>query len=91
MKDINVNDDQFFEACQLGTEGANKQLFNQILAVDDFLSFKKLMLKRNKELEKEVLQTLQNDVKSSGNNTKKKISSSSNEEMKELEECIKLS
>merc|ERR1712098_69096 len=86
-----MGDEQFFEACQLGTEGVNKYLFDQILAVDDFLSFKKLMVKRNKELEREVLKALKCESKPISSNIKNESNNIDDEEMKELEECIKLS
>lgn len=47
------------------------------------------MLKRNRELEREVIKNLQNDDKVS--NISKKDNISTDEEMKQLEECIKLS
>jgi hypothetical protein len=37
----------------------HKKYFEQLLIVDNFLVFKKLMLKRNKELEYEALKELQ--------------------------------
>jgi hypothetical protein len=43
MQDLEITEEQFVEACKIGTEGNEKQLFNQILAVDNFLAFKKLM------------------------------------------------
>jgi hypothetical protein len=88
MENLNVTNEQFLEACQLETEGANKKLFDRILAVDDFISFKRLMIKRNKELEREVLETLQNEINS---NIKKENNNSDNEEIKEMEERLKLS
>jgi hypothetical protein len=34
---------------------AHRKIFHQILIIDDFRVFKKLMIKRNKELEVEAL------------------------------------
>ncbi len=36
----------------------NRTVFDQIMAVDDFLTFKKLMVKRNMELELEAVEAL---------------------------------
>ena len=45
---------------QYSTTDAGREVLEQILAVDDFVSFKKMMSKRNMELELESLKALQN-------------------------------
>ena len=45
---------------QYSTTDAGREVLEQILAVDDFVSFKKMMVKRNMELELESLKALQN-------------------------------
>ena len=46
----------FFEACATSTSNpVHKKLFDQILAVDNFIAFKKLMVKRNTELNNEAM------------------------------------
>jgi hypothetical protein len=45
--------------CKIGlSRKQHRKIFEQILIVDNFLVFKKLMVKRNKELEIEALKEL---------------------------------
>lgn len=39
----------------------HRKIFEQLLIADNFLVFKKLMIKRNKEIEIEVLQALEEE------------------------------
>jgi hypothetical protein len=41
-----------------GFESKEKKYFNQLLLCDDFLKFKELMVKRNKQLEKEAMNAI---------------------------------
>lgn len=51
---LGVTSEQLIKVCQIGiSTPADKKIFHQIFACDNFLSFKKLMVKRNLELEKE--------------------------------------
>ena len=51
--------EQFAELCQAyGTTEVGKEVIEQICAVDDFVSFKKMMVKRNMELELETMRAL---------------------------------
>jgi hypothetical protein len=46
--------------CSIGLKNKNhRKIFEQILIVDNFLVFKKLMVKRNKELEIEALKEME--------------------------------
>lgn len=54
MKDLGLTDEQFFLAVKLGLESKEKKYFEQILTVDNFLVFKKVMEKRNLQLEEEA-------------------------------------
>ncbi len=54
MKDLGLTDEQFFLAVKLGLESKDKKYFEQILTVDNFLVFKKIMEKRNFQLEGEA-------------------------------------
>jgi len=49
LSDLNVNEEQFMKACSMKSS-ANMNIFDQILSVDNFVAFKKLMVKKNKEL-----------------------------------------
>lgn len=61
MVDIGVDDEeQLRGVIEMGLKNKrHKKYFEQLLIVDNFLVFKKLMLKRNKELEYEALKELQ--------------------------------
>ena len=51
LSEMGISPEEFVKVCQNENAAAlNEFVFNQILAVDDFLSFKKMMLKRNLEL-----------------------------------------
>ena len=55
LTDVGVTEEQFAAACESGMEHpAHRDVFEKLIAVDDFLTFKKLMIKRNVELELEV-------------------------------------
>lgn len=62
LMDVGVAPEDFFEACEVAyqREASDfaKQVIEQILACDDFLTFKTLMFERNKELEYEAIQAL---------------------------------
>ena len=50
MKELGVSNEQFVEACTKAGESGNpihKKIVDQILAVENFLAFKRLMVKRN--------------------------------------------
>ncbi|KAM3145218.1 hypothetical protein pb186bvf_002546 [Paramecium bursaria] len=61
MTDIGVEDEQqLYQVIEQGLKNKkHRKYFEQLLIVDNFLVFKKLMLKRNKELEYEALKELQ--------------------------------
>ena len=60
LTDMGCSMDAFAELCATyGTTDVGKEVLEQILAVDDFLSFKTMMVKRNMELELESLRALQ--------------------------------
>ncbi|KAJ1625087.1 ADP-ribosylation factor-like 2-binding protein, partial [Pavlovales sp. CCMP2436] len=54
LSDMGVTQEQFFAALASNPRTIlAKQLLEQLLVIDDFLSFKKMMVKRNAELEAE--------------------------------------
>jgi hypothetical protein len=60
--ELGATHDMFFKVVKAGLKNPNhKKYFEQILATLNFMSFKKLMVKRNKELELEAMQMLQNE------------------------------
>lgn len=60
VKEINISEEKFMEQLEKGLKvEAHRRIFEQLLIVDNFIVFKKLMLKRNKELELEALKALE--------------------------------
>ena len=56
MKDLGVSDSQFVQACEKASKNpVHQKIVDQIMAVDNFLSFKKLMVKRNNELNAQAM------------------------------------
>ena len=52
-----MSDQQFVEACQRAEQNPiHKKIVDQIMAVDSFLAFKKLMVKRNQELNRQAME-----------------------------------
>lgn len=57
LADLNVTDEQFVKACHIKASN----IFDQILSVDNFVAFKKLMVKKNKELYLEAYNLLEQE------------------------------
>ena len=52
VQEVGLDDDQLAQILEKGFESSkHKKIFNQLLLVDDFLAFKRLMVSRNKALE----------------------------------------
>ena len=48
MNELGVTDEQFLQACDRAEKNPiHKRVVDQIMAVDNFIAFKKLMVKRN--------------------------------------------
>ncbi|KRX01960.1 hypothetical protein PPERSA_07605 [Pseudocohnilembus persalinus] len=92
MQDIGINEEQFYQMSLIGLRNKNhRKIFEQILIVDNFLVFKKLMVKRNKELELEALKELEKqdggkDLSKIQTGEQKKSSKSYEVKQKELEQ-----
>lgn len=57
MAELGVTDTQFLEACEKAEANPiHKKIVDQIVAVENFLAFKKLMVKRNQELNKQAME-----------------------------------
>ena len=63
LGNLNVTPEAFAEACERARYASrhNKVVFEQLMAMEDFLTFKKLMVKRNMELELEAVQMMQQE------------------------------
>jgi len=55
---LGISEEEFVEACEKArsSRSINSQVVGQLQSMDDFLAFKKLMVKRNLALELEVMQ-----------------------------------
>lgn len=59
MAELDITQEQFLDACQKASSNqVHKKVVDQISAVDNFMAFKKLMLKRNSELNEEALRMM---------------------------------
>ena len=60
LKEFGIPDDKFLAAMQQGLANpSHKKIFEQLIIVDKYEVFKRMMLKRNKELELEALNEIQ--------------------------------
>jgi hypothetical protein len=56
LAEIGTSPEVFFGACEkAGQNPQHKKIYDQIMAVDNFVAFKKLMVKRNTELNNQAL------------------------------------
>jgi hypothetical protein len=60
MQEVGLTDQKLAEIIEKGFLSKEKKLFHQLLLCDDFLKFKSLMVRRNKTLENEALNSLNN-------------------------------
>jgi hypothetical protein len=63
LNEVGISIEDFAYACEIARSkrGVNRAVFDQMLAVDDYRVFKKLMAKRNVELELEAVQALKEE------------------------------
>jgi len=60
ITELNITEEQFLTACQKESENSySKVLFDQVLSADDFVTFKKMMFRRNMALENAALASIQ--------------------------------
>ncbi|GMI10635.1 hypothetical protein TrLO_g13805 [Triparma laevis f. longispina] len=61
LAEFGIGEETFYEACESNRfkNDINKNVYMQMVAMDDFLTFKKLMVRRNMELELEAVKALQ--------------------------------
>lgn len=55
VTDLGIDPQVFVNACELASEKIHKSIINQLLAVENFLLFKKMMIARNKQLNQEAM------------------------------------
>ena len=77
LAELGVTQEQFLEACEKATKNPiHKKIVDQIVAVDNFVAFKKLMCKRNAELNLQAMRAMEEAQK-------KKDQPAAKEEVKE--------
>jgi succinate dehydrogenase flavin-adding protein (antitoxin of CptAB toxin-antitoxin module) len=59
LAELDITTDNFYEACQSSrsSRDINRAVFEKMLAMEDFTVFKKIMVKRNMELQYEAMQS----------------------------------
>ena len=70
LAQLDISTDTFYEACQTSrsSRDINRRVFEKIVAMEDFTVFKKIMVKRNMELQYEAMMSyksyaeLENDM-----------------------------
>lgn len=62
LENLGLTSEIFFQACVSGrnSRNVNKAVYDKVIAMDDFLTFKKIMVKRNTELELELMKAYRN-------------------------------
>jgi hypothetical protein len=51
MAELDITQEQFLESCDKASNNpVHKRVVDQILAVDNFVAFKKMMIKKNTEM-----------------------------------------
>ena len=53
LADVSINQEQFLKAAKYGLSSENKKYFEQVIACDNYIYFKSLMVKRNLQLQEE--------------------------------------
>lgn len=66
LNEIGVDQNKFLLAAKKGLELEDKKFYEQLIACDNYLYFKNMMVKRNMQLEEEALKLMQ----SKNNNNK---------------------
>ena len=63
LGELGVGPELFFEACLKGRNARdiNKTVYERMVAMDDFQTFKKIMVKRNMELQMEAIRSMKEE------------------------------
>lgn len=65
LKELSISEEQFCAAC-ISHDKVSKVVLEQLLALDDFSTFKRLMVARNNQLEEEAIRALDKQRKPGG-------------------------
>ena len=60
-KDLGIESDVFLTACGAASQRVHISIVKQLLAVESFLLFKKMMITRNKQLNEEAIKEMKDD------------------------------
>ena len=82
VKDLGIGSDVFVNACELASDKVHKSIVKQLLAVENFLLFKKMMITRNKQLNEEAIKNMKSEIQTEGN------TNAANQYDEELEERL---
>ena len=63
LAEVGVSAEDFAKACEVASEKrhTNRQVFDQLMAIDDFRVFKKMMVKRNMQLQLQAVEALKRE------------------------------
>lgn len=87
--ELGASHEMFYRVVKAGLKNpTHRKYFEQVLATLNFMSFKKLMVKRNKELELEALQMMQTEGHA---NVEEVVKATSNKDQAEIEHAIAVS
>ena len=77
LGELGVSVEMFFEACEKGrfNRDINQAVIERMIAMDDFLTFKKIMVKRNMELQLEAMKACSFPKKKSKKKQKHEVDS----------------
>ena len=81
MTEIGIPPAEFVKACQHAVSKGHQKTVAQILAVEDFLLFKKMMVNRNKAMNAEALEAM----KKQGRRVNRQLEEQVNEEAEDAE------
>lgn len=70
VKELGISDDLLERCLNKGLRSNHRKLFEQILVVDNFMAFKRIMIKKNKELEMEAMKQIMMEKGASAINEK---------------------
>lgn len=92
MAELDITQEQFLEACDKA-QAKHAKIVQQIMAVENFVSFKKLMIKRNTELNEEALKMMlqkeKQRVEEKHRQEEEKKKKEEEDKKKEIEENLK--
>ncbi|CDW82473.1 coiled-coil domain-containing protein 104 [Stylonychia lemnae] len=90
VTDLGIPADVFVNSCEVSSNKIHKSIINQLLAVENFLLFKKMMIARNKQLNEEAIKNLRQEDEDDGDDDLEEQAEREREEA-ELAQAIAMS